>query len=85
MATNLESAYHLSQLAHPLLKSSGMGSIVFMSSVAGLVSVGVGSVYAATKGELLRKYYGLTKASFYIHVFSGFCFLFFSYLKNFKL
>lgn len=29
MATNLESSFHFSQLAHPLLKSSGAGSIVF--------------------------------------------------------
>lgn len=52
MSTNLESAYHLCQLAHPLLKASGAGNIVFMSSVAGVVSIGgnVGSVYAATKG-----------------------------------
>nr|XP_023918939.1 senescence-associated protein 13-like [Quercus suber]POF02306.1 isoform 2 of senescence-associated protein 13 [Quercus suber] len=28
MTTNLESAYHLCQLAHPLLKASGVGSIV---------------------------------------------------------
>ncbi|KAJ0083822.1 hypothetical protein Patl1_31271 [Pistacia atlantica] len=36
MATNLESVYHLSQLAHPLLKASGSGSIILMSSVAGV-------------------------------------------------
>lgn len=41
------------QLAHPLLKASGNGSIVFVSSVAGLVYVGGGSVYASTKGKLL--------------------------------
>ncbi|KAK9071054.1 hypothetical protein SSX86_009622 [Deinandra increscens subsp. villosa] len=39
MATNLESSYHISQLAHPLLKTSGVGNIVFISSVAGLVHV----------------------------------------------
>ncbi|THU53609.1 hypothetical protein C4D60_Mb10t16240 [Musa balbisiana] len=39
MATNLESAFHLCQLAHPLLKASGMGSIVFISSVAGVASI----------------------------------------------
>ncbi|XP_021833665.1 tropinone reductase homolog At2g29290-like [Prunus avium] len=53
MSTNLESAYHFSQLAHPLLKASGAGNIIFMSSVAGVVSVGsVGSIYAATKGAI---------------------------------
>ncbi|TXG74163.1 hypothetical protein EZV62_002742 [Acer yangbiense] len=49
MATNFESAYHLSQLAHPLLKTSGAASIVFMSSVGGVVSVELGSIYSATK------------------------------------
>ena len=48
--TNFESAYHLSQLAHPLLKASGAGSIVFISSVAGVVSIKNLSVYSATKG-----------------------------------
>ncbi|XP_071712127.1 tropinone reductase homolog At5g06060-like [Rutidosis leptorrhynchoides] len=52
MATNLESCYHISQLAHPFLKYSGNGSIVFMSSVAGLVNISAGSVYAATKGAI---------------------------------
>lgn len=51
MSTNFESTYHLCQLAHPLLKESGAGSIVFISSVGGLVSIGSGSIYAATKGE----------------------------------
>ncbi|XP_075635068.1 tropinone reductase homolog At5g06060-like isoform X1 [Castanea sativa] len=52
MATNFESAYHLSQLAHPLLKASSAGSIVFVSSVCGVVSVSVGSIYGASKGNL---------------------------------
>ncbi|XP_038706373.1 tropinone reductase homolog At2g29170-like [Tripterygium wilfordii] len=52
MSTNLESAYHTCQLAHPLLKSSGSGSIVFLSSVAGVVSLSVGSIYGATKGAM---------------------------------
>uniref|UniRef100_A0A6V7QUK9 Tropinone reductase homolog At5g06060-like n=1 Tax=Ananas comosus var. bracteatus TaxID=296719 RepID=A0A6V7QUK9_ANACO len=52
MATNLESAFHLSQLAHPLLKASGGGSIVFISSIAGLVAITNISIYSATKGAL---------------------------------
>ncbi|XP_048325672.2 tropinone reductase homolog At5g06060 isoform X1 [Ziziphus jujuba] len=52
MSTNFESTYHLCQLAHPLLKESGAGSIVFISSVGGLVSIGSGSIYAATKGAI---------------------------------
>jgi Tropinone reductase 1 len=54
MSTNFESAYNLSQLAHPLLKASGQGSIVFISSVSGLTSVSVGSIYGATKGALVQ-------------------------------
>ncbi|KAH0881305.1 hypothetical protein HID58_068699 [Brassica napus] len=38
-----------SLLIHPLLKASGSGSIVFISSVAGVVSCSVGSIYGATK------------------------------------
>ncbi|XP_073122304.1 tropinone reductase homolog At5g06060-like [Henckelia pumila] len=52
MATNLESSYHLCQLAHPLLKASGTSSIVFISSVAGLIHLFSGSIYGATKGAI---------------------------------
>ncbi|KAJ0045678.1 hypothetical protein Pint_06360 [Pistacia integerrima] len=52
MTTNFESAYHLCQLAHPLLKASGSGSIVFISSVAGVVHILTGSIYGATKGAM---------------------------------
>lgn len=52
MATNLESSYHLCQLAHPLLKASGVGSIVFISSVAGITHIFSGSVYGASKGAM---------------------------------
>ncbi|XVF46579.1 hypothetical protein PTKIN_Ptkin03bG0038600 [Pterospermum kingtungense] len=52
MGTNFESAYNLCQLAYPLLKASGAGSIVFISSVAGVVAVTSGSLYGATKGAI---------------------------------
>jgi len=52
MVTNFESAYHLCQLGHKLLKASGAGSIVFISSVAGLVDIGSGSLYGASKGAI---------------------------------
>ncbi|XVE68635.1 hypothetical protein DITRI_Ditri09bG0084700 [Diplodiscus trichospermus] len=52
MGTNFESAYNFCQLAYPLLKASGGGSIVFLSSVAGVVSLNVGSIYGATKGAM---------------------------------
>ncbi|XP_023639766.1 tropinone reductase homolog At2g29290 [Capsella rubella] len=52
MATNLESAFHLSQLSHPLLKASTSGSIVLMSSITGLVHANVGSIQGVTKGAM---------------------------------
>ncbi|XP_030964333.1 tropinone reductase homolog At5g06060-like isoform X2 [Quercus lobata] len=53
MCTNLESAYHMCQLAYPLLKASRVGSIVFVSSVAGVVGLTLPvSIYAAAKGGL---------------------------------
>ncbi|XP_023743485.1 tropinone reductase homolog At5g06060 [Lactuca sativa] len=52
MATNLESCYHMCQLTHPLLKASGAGNIVFISSVMGLVHTPFGSIYSATKGAM---------------------------------
>ncbi|MED6217261.1 hypothetical protein PIB30_016073 [Stylosanthes scabra] len=44
----------MSQLAYPLLKSSEAASIVFISSIAGVVSVDTrgGTVYSATKGAI---------------------------------
>ncbi|KAJ4824385.1 hypothetical protein Tsubulata_026328 [Turnera subulata] len=52
MVTNFESSYHLCQLAYPLLKASGAGSIVFISSVAGQFHISSGSVYGATKAAI---------------------------------
>ncbi|KAF5182606.1 Tropinone reductase-like protein [Thalictrum thalictroides] len=52
MTTNFEAAYHFCQLAYPLLKASGNGSIVFISSIAGVSGFDAGSVYAATKGAI---------------------------------
>ncbi|KAI7980052.1 hypothetical protein LOK49_Contig207G00001 [Camellia lanceoleosa] len=52
MGTNFEASYHLCQLAHPLLKASGKGSIVFNSSVAGVISLPRISIYAASKGAM---------------------------------
>ncbi|XP_017982512.1 PREDICTED: tropinone reductase isoform X3 [Theobroma cacao] len=61
MGTNFESAYNLCQLAYPLLKASGAGSIVFLSLVVGVVSVSCGSLYVATKEAInhLAKYLAL--------------------------
>ncbi|KAK6927014.1 hypothetical protein RJ641_008733 [Dillenia turbinata] len=52
MATNFESVFHISQLAYPLLKMYGDGSVVFVSSVSGLVSLNAMSVQSATKGAI---------------------------------
>ncbi|KAI9112755.1 hypothetical protein K1719_016258 [Acacia pycnantha] len=52
MDTNFQSAYHLSQLAHPLLKASGNGTIVNISSVAGFKAVPQHVAYAASKGAM---------------------------------
>lgn len=52
MATNFESAFHLCQLAHPLLKASGMGNIINISSICGTIALYDRSMYSATKGAL---------------------------------
>ncbi|CAN1135140.1 Tropinone reductase homolog At5g06060 [Linum perenne] len=39
MTTNLEAPFHLCQLAHPLLKASGNGSVVFVSSIASAAGI----------------------------------------------
>jgi NAD(P)-dependent dehydrogenase (short-subunit alcohol dehydrogenase family) len=40
------------QLMHPLLKAAGSSSIVFNSSVAGVVAIRSGTLYSATKGAM---------------------------------
>ena len=50
VATNFESVFHFCQLAYPLLKASGVGRVVFMSSVSAFVSLKSMSVLGATKG-----------------------------------
>ncbi|RZC64895.1 hypothetical protein C5167_008590, partial [Papaver somniferum] len=63
MATTFESAYHLSTLAHPLLKASGSGSIVFISSVAGVVALPMLCNYSACKGTIHSDKYRRLKQS----------------------
>lgn len=53
MDTNFVSGYHLCQLAYPLLKASGYGSIVFISSISGLKALPLCSIYGASKGRFL--------------------------------
>ncbi|XWS74083.1 hypothetical protein CRYUN_Cryun02cG0185100 [Craigia yunnanensis] len=52
MSTNFESTYNVSILAHPLLKASGVGSVVFLSSTAGVIPVRISSIYGAAKGAM---------------------------------
>ncbi|WP_020604270.1 SDR family oxidoreductase [Spirosoma spitsbergense] len=52
--TNMRSAYELTQAAYPLLKSSGMGRIVMVSSVSGLAHTSSGSLYGMTKAAMLQ-------------------------------
>ncbi|CAN6373810.1 unnamed protein product [Urochloa humidicola] len=53
MATNLESCFHLTQLAHPLLqRASGGGAVVHMSSVAGFIAYPALCAYSVSKGAL---------------------------------
>lgn len=53
IGTNLESPYHLCQIAYPLLKASGKGNIVFISSVAGKTALPALAIYSASKGKCL--------------------------------
>jgi len=53
MATNLESCFHLSQLAHPLLRNAsvdGGGSVVHISSIASFLAFPQETLYSVTKG-----------------------------------
>ncbi|KAK1321403.1 hypothetical protein QJS10_CPA03g01703 [Acorus calamus] len=54
MSTNFESYFHLSQLAYPLLKESGQGTIIFNSSVDTAVASPKASIYAASKGAVIQ-------------------------------
>ena len=55
--TNVQSPFRLTQLAHPLLKASGNGSIVFVSSIAGVTALPKLSAYAASKGKFIFMMY----------------------------
>jgi tropinone reductase I len=54
LQTNLTSAFHLNQLAYPLLKAAGSSSIIHVASVAGLTHVRTGSVYGMTKAAMVQ-------------------------------
>ena len=50
--TNLKSAFHLCQLAYPLLKIKPQSRIINISSVAGIRHVRTGAIYGMTKAAL---------------------------------
>lgn len=52
MNLNAKSVFELCKLFHPLLKKSGDASIVNITSVAGVTSVGTGSPYAISKAAV---------------------------------
>ena len=54
MNTNLKATFHLCQLAYPLLKASGGGRVVNVSSVAGLKHLRTGAIYGMTKAALIQ-------------------------------
>ncbi|PHT71245.1 Tropinone reductase 2, partial [Capsicum annuum] len=49
MGTNFEAAYHLSQIAYPLLKASQNGNVIFLSSIVGFSALPSTSLYSASK------------------------------------
>src|SRR6185295_17941234 len=50
--TNMDSAFEISRLAHPLLKASGDASVINVVSVAAFRHLGTGAPYAMTKAAL---------------------------------
>eukprot|EP01101_Sappina_pedata_P012446 TRINITY_DN8562_c0_g1_i1.p1 TRINITY_DN8562_c0_g1~~TRINITY_DN8562_c0_g1_i1.p1 ORF type:complete len:269 (-),score=100.17 TRINITY_DN8562_c0_g1_i1:117-923(-) len=52
LSTNLDSYFMLSILCHALLKKSGRGSVVNISSVAGINALWTGSVYGMSKAAI---------------------------------
>lgn len=52
---NLHSPFRLSRILHPLLKKSGNGKIINVSSVAAAQDVGTGTPYAMSKAGLLQQ------------------------------
>ncbi len=57
--TNVTSAFETARLAHPFLLESETASIVNVVSVAGIVSVGTGTIYGMTKAALIQMTRGL--------------------------
>lgn len=54
MSTNLDSAFDMCKLFHPLLKNSNQGNIINMASVAGQTALRTGAIYAMTKAAIIQ-------------------------------
>ena len=54
MEANLKATFDMCRLAYPLLKKTGGGSIVNMSSVAGLTHLRTGAPYGMTKAAIVQ-------------------------------
>lgn len=54
MELNLEAAFELSRLAHPVLRDAAGASIVNMASVAGLTHLRTGAPYAMSKAAMIQ-------------------------------
>jgi len=54
MNINLKSAFQLSVLAHPLLKTSPSGRVINISSVSGLKHLRTGVLYAMSKAAMIQ-------------------------------
>ncbi|QKZ15508.1 SDR family oxidoreductase [Spirosoma sp. KUDC1026] len=54
VTTNMRSVYELCQAAYQLLKTSGNGKIIMVSSVSALTHTSSGSLYGMTKAALLQ-------------------------------
>lgn len=54
METNLQSAWDLCRLFHPLLSKSPQGNIINISSVAGQTSVRTGVIYGMSKSAMIH-------------------------------
>ena len=52
--TNLTSAFELSRMAYPLLKASGEGNVINISSVAGQKHLRTGAIYGMTKAAMIQ-------------------------------
>ncbi|KAJ4768592.1 Tropinone reductase [Rhynchospora pubera] len=54
MALNFDACFHLSQLAYPLLKASGRGNIVSISSIAGIGAIPSAAHYGSAKAAVIQ-------------------------------